>query len=192
MCLTRSSLLLFTLSLLARVAAEVQAARHDKRLSPQEVASLGRAGRRLVEDAANKALVRIIDEGDYGGMLKWREEASWLASASSLTTAEQWLSSQRRSAMVATMASNPAAASTPASIAPADSPGSSLPAPVQPERDPPAPLPTCRSKGPACIPLAHPARLPHASVRNFHPLVLLFRRSRQGQGRGGGGPQARL
>ena len=41
------------------MAAEVQAARHDKRLSPQEVASLGRAGRRLVEDAASKALARI-------------------------------------------------------------------------------------------------------------------------------------
>ena len=161
MCLTRPSLLLFTLSLLASVAAEVQAARHDKRLSPQEVASLGRAGRRLVEDAASKALARIVDEGDHGGMLKWREEASWLANASSLTTAEQWLCSQRRSAKVAT---NPAAASTPASIAPAISPGSSLPAPVQPKRDP---LHHCPPAAPLL--LAHPARLhtlpafPHAS-----------------------------
>ena len=78
-----------------------------------------------------------------------------------------------------------------ASIAPAISPGSSLPAPVQPKRDPlhhsHLPLLSCLHTLPACTPCP-PSPMLHASVRNFHPLVL-FRRSRQGQGRGGG-PQA--
>ena len=50
------------------------------------------------------------------------------------------------------------------------------------------PLLSCLHTLPACTPCP-PSPMLHASVRNFHPLVL-FCRSRQGQGRGGG-PQAR-